>query len=363
MGGVPTKRLSWRTPMVQRQQQQRVARRSLEVKDAARERLAERVDALGDPASYPGDVERVETVETHMSWVFLTETRAYKLKKPIRTERLDYRTVDARRRACETEFVLNRRLADPAYFGVVPVVEVGEDLYVGEEEGRPVDWLVEMRRLPREAMLDERIERADLAPTDIDRLGGKLAHFYQVVEREPAEPRVYRERIVSDLVSKGASLSQPRYGIDKSLIDAVLARQQDWIDDCGDALEARGGAVVEAHGDLRPEHIYFDGEPLIIDCLEFDRSLRLLDPVSELAFLGLECRRAGSAWIGDRVLSLYEERTGDVTSDALVAFYQSYHAVVRAVIAVWHLDDRAIDSEKKWRRNAEQYLEVARRLL
>ena len=79
-------------------------------------------------------------------------------------------------------------------------------------------------------------------------------------------------------------------------------RQADFLANHGDLLEARAaqGRIVEGHGDLRPEHVFLDGEPQVIDCLEFDRDLRLLDPVDELAFLGLECERLGATWIGER---------------------------------------------------------------
>ena len=59
-----------------------------------------------------------------------------------------------------------------------------------------------------------------------------------------------------------------------------------------DSRAARG-CVVEAHGDLRPEHVCLLPEPQIIDCLEFSRDFRILDPADELAFLALECERLG----------------------------------------------------------------------
>lgn len=121
----------------------------VEAPDGARKRLAATVAALRRPESYPGDVRSVEAIETHMSWVFLTESRAYKLEKPMRTAVLDHTTIEARERACHTELRLNRQLAASVYLAVVPVVAVEGDLRVGAA-GTPIDWLVEMRRLPRD---------------------------------------------------------------------------------------------------------------------------------------------------------------------------------------------------------------------
>ena len=96
----------------------------------------------------------------------------------------------------------------------------------------------------------------------------------------------------------------------------------------------------------------------MIDCLEFSRRLRLLDPVSELAFLGLECRRLGAGWIGERLLNEYAEASGDDVPPTLVDFYQGYHALVRAAVAAWHLDDGALNSDGVYREKARGYLKM-----
>jgi aminoglycoside phosphotransferase family enzyme len=105
---------------------------------------------------------------------------------------------------------------------------------------------------------------------------------------------------------------------------------------------------------------------VIIDCLEFSKQLRSLDPISELAFLALECRRLGAAWIGERLLADYAARSGDRAPAELNPFYQSQHALIRAAIAVWHLDDgddtRAAAGDV-WRERARGYLSMAAELL
>lgn len=53
-------------------------------------------------------------------------------------------------------------------------------------------------------------------------------------------------------------------------------------------LPARGRRIAEGHGDLRAEHVCLAAPISVIDCLEFDRNLRLLDPAREMALLALE---------------------------------------------------------------------------
>ncbi len=327
----------------------------------ANERFGARVEALQRPASYPGDVREVEAIETHMAWVFLTESHAYKLKKPIRTPHLDHTSLEARHRACQTELELNERLAASVYLDVVALVENDEGMRV-EAEGRAVDWLVKMRRLPRQLMLDHCIQAGDVTPDAINRLVTKLARFYATAEPAPLEPSAYRRHIAEDIESKAASLEQPHYGLRSTEIQPAVAALQRWLADHGHLLEERADRVVDAHGDLRPEHVCLEREPVVIDCLEFDRSLRLLDPVSELCFLGLECRRLGAPLIAERLLTDYALHSGDWTSTRLASFYASYHAVIRAAVAMWHLDDDAVEEADKWRRRARWYLNIPRRV-
>jgi aminoglycoside phosphotransferase family enzyme len=121
----------------------------------------------------------------------------------------------------------------------------------------------------------------------------------------------------------------------------------------------RARRIIEAHGDLRPEHICLTDPPVIIDCLEFNRNLRLLDPVDELSFLGLECERLGAPLVGATMLDLYREATGDAPAEELIAFYKSYRACLRAKIAAWHLRDSEIREPEKWPALARTYLELA----
>ncbi|HSR70839.1 MAG TPA: hypothetical protein VLL72_00535, partial [Kiloniellales bacterium] len=79
--------------------------------------LAAKVAVLRDPAHYPEPTRSVYPFETHMSWVFLTDRYAYKLKKPVAYDSLDFRSLAARKHFCGEELRLNRRLARNVYVG------------------------------------------------------------------------------------------------------------------------------------------------------------------------------------------------------------------------------------------------------
>lgn len=330
--------------------------------------------ALERPQAYPHPTRHVESIETHMSWVFLTETRAYKLKKPLRTELIDHSTLDARRRACEREVRLNRRLAPDVYLGLAPVaardggVALGppRDLPVERDPGPGVvDWLVVMRRLDRRLTLEHRIEEGVAGPDDAARVAGVLARFYARAERVEWSGGAYRGRLEREVKRYRREIDGAiaRHGLEA--FEDVTAAQLGLIRAAPELFDARarGRRIVDAHGDLRPEHVFLEERPAIIDCLEFDRDLRLLDGASEMSFLALECARLGAPRLGEALLEAYAQEAEDAIPAPLLRFYQSHHACIRAVVALWHLDDPRADSRSKWVRKAHRYIELAAQLV
>ncbi len=304
---------------------------------------------------------RVETKQTHMSWVFLTPAHAWKLKKPVRTAYLDFSTPEARRRDCEKEVRLNRRLAPDVYRGVVPLTADERHHFQLNRDGKPVDWLVCMRRLPSDRMLDEIIARHSVSEEDLLRLASLLASFYRrAVPIRMTGPQ-YRRRLAAHIEAAGAELLKPEYRLPANLVESIISSNLEFLRRNPALFDSRAqaGKIVDAHGDLRPEHICLEQhQAVIIDCLEFNRDLRILDAASELTFLALECERLGAPNIGGLVFDRYREETGDRPSKELLAFYESCHACVRAKIAVWHLKDSGVGDRASWIGKAMDYLNI-----
>lgn len=304
----------------------------------------------------------VECVETHMAWVFLSERRAWKLKKPIRLPYLDHSTVEQRRHSCLQELRLGRRLASNVYQRVVPLVAGPRGLAIGpmgegpDHAGEIVDWLVVMRRLPAERMLPRMLACGTATPADAEALGDLLAGFYRDAVRAPWSGFGYRHRLRDTVIADAGELVER--GAPRSQIAAVVQAQLAAIEHEARALEARiaDGRVVDAHGDLRPEHVCLESPPVVIDPLEFDDELRMLDAVSELAFFALECERLRATWFGNRVLARYVECSGDRVPPAVVALYRNQHALTRALIALRHIDDALPADQPRWRAKADEYL-------
>jgi predicted phosphoribosyltransferase/aminoglycoside phosphotransferase family enzyme len=344
----------------------RVARRgtSAAPTGASAHGIEAKVAFLRRPEAYPEKPRAVEAVETHMSWVFLTERHAYKLKKPVHYDGLDFRTPELRRLDCEEELRLNRRLAEDVYLGIVPLTVDRDGTLELEGAGEPIDWLVHMRRLPAERMLDGLIRRARIEEAEVRPAALRLAHFYARARPVEITGPAYRGRLEEGVREDERELREPRYGLARDRVTALARAQLAFLERHPALFDvrAREGRIVEGHGDLRPEHICLTRTPAIIDCLEFSRELRILDPADELAFLALECERLGAAVVGRWFLDSYSRVTGDEPPEALLRFHRTYRALRRAKIAVWHLRDPDVRDPGRWSERARRYLELAARV-
>jgi aminoglycoside phosphotransferase family enzyme len=228
-----------------------------------------------------------------------------------------------------------------------------------------VDWLVQMRRLPADRMLDAAICEGTVDAEDVQKLSQVLADFYRFSHSLFISPAEYRRRFEEDIQRNLIELRDNRYALPKAQVDRLEAAQKQFLTAQGELLEqrARDGRIIDAHGDLRPQHICLTIPPVIIDCLEFNREFRILDPVDELAYLSMECERIGAARIGDKILDYYSEAVGDAYPVELIGFYKAFRACLRAKIAVWHIADHQVKDHQRWLRLARTYLDLAERYL
>lgn len=324
---------------------------------AAASDLADKVSCLASAAAYGLAADAVETRETHMSWVFLTPDRVYKLKKPLRRPFLDFSTLRRRHFFCAEEIRLNRRLAAETYLGVRPLRRDRGSYHLGGK-GRVADWLVEMKRLGAGDMMDRRLADGHVGAGEIAALAGRLCDFYRSLPPQRADGRFYLSHLTGQQRINGAMLRAARLGPADELVAATDAALADMLPE----IEARiaAGHIVEGHGDLRPEHVWL-GQPLqIIDCLEFSRPMRILDPYDEVNYLGMECELLGAGWIRQQLGHVLSLRLGHPPSPRLLAVYGAFRALMRARLSIAHLLERPVRKPEKWRPLALRYLEQAR---
>lgn len=321
--------------------------------------LRDIVAFLSRPDTYRQFPSTIEVRETHLSFVFLSPTDVYKMKKPVAHAYGDLRNLDARGINCRAEVQLNRRLAPAVYLGVVAVTQETDGALALNGSGQVVEWLVHMQRLPEAAMLDYLILHGALQPAAVTALADRLGEFFAQQGGVDITSECYRAQLRQQLEISVQLLARSEFGL-AAAASAVHAALSRYLDD-GRELAARvdAGRIIEGHGDLRPEHVCLSTPPVIIDCLEFSRDLRLLDPFDEIAFLSLECARLGAAWVAPLLQRSIEARLHDHPPASLSAFYAALRACVRARLAVAYLLEPAPRRVQEWVPLARDYLACA----
>ena len=139
--------------------------------------------------------------------------RVVKVKKPVDYGFVDHTTFESRRRSCEDEVRLNRRVTDGVYLGVVPIVR-GAAGYRVDAEGTPVEWATLMRRLPAEGMLDALLAAGMIPPGLGDRLAERLIPFHRngaaFCEGPPDEVAAAASAVVTANLTELEPFAEPR---------------------------------------------------------------------------------------------------------------------------------------------------------
>jgi aminoglycoside phosphotransferase family enzyme/predicted kinase len=317
--------------------------------------------ALLRPEAYEADPGRIELRATHASWVFLTAREAWKVKRPVDLGFLDFRSIESRRRACEEEVRLNRRLAPDVYLGVNPVRRTPAGFgFVGD--GAIVDWAVRMRRLPDDASASALLAEGRLDARLLARLAGRLAAFLQ---EAPVASHFGMPDAVAFNLDENFDQVAPFVGdlVDQQTFDQVqmfqrreLARQRERF--VARVAEER---IREGHGDLRLEHVYFlpapDGrlEPTVIDCIEFNERFRCGDAAAELAFAAMELEAAGRPDLAAGLVARFAEASDDFGLYGVLDFYLSYRAWVRGKVAAFVASDPSAGGELRAAKRVEAH--------
>jgi uncharacterized protein len=313
------------------------------------------LDDLGRPEAYPAPrPSQVTQVTTHISWVFLTDREVWKLKRPVDYGFVDYTTLERRRRCCEDEVRLNRRLAPDVYLGVVPV-RLGPRGHWFGADGEIVDYAVRMRRLADEHSAKALLRRNALTPDHLTRLAARLAQFF--LDATPT-PEAGAIETIFDNVIENFAQAEPFVGrfLSRDTFDAVRAWQLGILAQESGRFRGRveQGRIRDGHGDLRLEHVYFEGsEPLAIDCVEFNERLRHGDTAADVAFLAMELTARAQADLAELFLAAFALESEDYDLYGVVNFYAGYRAWVRGKVAAFLAADPSTPPEKAARKAEE----------
>ncbi len=329
--------------------------------DAQRSRLAALARVLARTEGAP------RLFETHISWVLVTERHAYKFKKALRLDFLDYSTLQARRHCCEEELRLNRRLAPELYLDVVALCGEAAQPRLAAADAAPAadtvfDYAVRMRAFPQQALWSTRLPAGQVGAGEIDQLAARLARFHAAAAAAPqgsdwGTAAALRRTAEQDLAEVAALLGA---GPARASLQAL----SHWLEYCAPAparFDERRvqGRVRECHGDLHCGNILtLDGVVEVFDCIEFCDRFRWIDVVNDLAFIVMDLRFHGRAELAARLLDRYLRDSGDYAGLAMLPYYQAMRALVRAKVCLLRAAGGGDDAARQ-AQLGQQYLAFA----
>ncbi|MGQ0622680.1 MAG: bifunctional aminoglycoside phosphotransferase/ATP-binding protein [Panacagrimonas sp.] len=320
------------------------------------------IQSLLTPTAYPHPVADLRMVETHISWVLLTGSYAYKIKKPVNLGFLDFSTLALRHVACLEELRLNRRFAPELYLDVVPICGPAETPVIGGA-GPVIEYAVKMLEFPQAAQLDRLLAAGQLEPADIEALATSIAEFHQAAPRASADgPYSLPEAIQKDAHDNLVRLLPRTESRTHERLE-TLAR---WTKTRGETLSdlmtarRRDGFVRELHGDLHLGNLARVGSRMLpFDCIEFSADFRWIDVISDFAFLTMDLQFRGRSDLAYLALNRYLESTGDYAGVPLLRYFEVYRALVRAKVALIRGDTAVGDVRAAQARDLDRYVRTA----
>ena len=308
-------------------------------------------EQLLNPSVYPVSTRTVELIQTHVSWLFLTDTHVFKIKKPVNFGFLDFSTLELRLFYCQEELRLNRRLCPEIYERIIALHESDSGVtFVGD--GNAIEYAVMMKRLPADRMLDRLVDNGTISPEEIRIVARKIHDFHSNAQTSP-------------IISQFGSPEQIRFNWQENfdqtrqfrittLPTATSETIRSYVETCLEELRSlfaervKNGSIRDCDGDIHLGNIcLLDSTPQIFDCIEFNERFRFSDIAADIAFLLMDLDYHRRSDLADAALATYTAASGDSDLAKIIVFYKVYRAFVRGKVESMQLLDSGITPEKR----------------
>lgn len=316
---------------------------------------------LLDPASYGGGGP-VEAIETHISRIFLTGERAYKMKRAVKLPYVDFSAPALRLAACEKEVELNSKTAPGLYLGVRRITREADGKLAFDGAGQTVDAAIEMVRFDQSKLLDRMATAGELTPALMTAVARMIVGYHRAAPTIHNGSGSSNLAGVLDINEAGFATShvftKPQIERFAQAFRTALARHSELLD-----RREAAGKVRRCHGDLHLRNIcLFDGEPRLFDCIEFNDQIASIDVLYDLAFLLMDLWHRGFPQLANLVMNRYLDEADDEDGFILLPFFMAVRAAVRAHVTATQVEEGSADS-LKLTAEARSYFDLAQGLL
>jgi uncharacterized protein len=321
------------------------------------------VQALLTPEAYPQKTGKIELIQTHISFVFLTEKHVYKVKKAVNFGFLDFSTLDKRKFFCEKELELNRRLCPEIYLEVVPITK-SQGIKVGGS-GQVVEYALKMKRLPQEKIMTLLLKEGKIGLKTVDEIAQIVADFHSKAASNNEINQFGSLKIVKTNWDENfaqttkyinQTISQKQFQFTQTKINDFMMKNQALFES-----RIAGGRIRDCHGDLHSGNIFVTDKICIFDAIEFNYRFRYSDVAADVAFLAMDLDFQKRSDLADHFIERYLAYSKDTQLPLLLPFYKCYRAYVRGKVISFRLDDQNINQNEKETatKEAQEYFKLA----
>jgi aminoglycoside phosphotransferase family enzyme len=321
------------------------------------------VEAMLKPEAYTQDPGKIELIQTHISFVFITRNYVYKVKKAVNFGFLDFSTLDKRHFFCEKELELNRRLCPEIYLEVVPIKKSGVIKVDGE--GETIEYALKMKRLPQERIMSDLLKENKVNKKTINDIAQIVAQFHSKAQTNPEISQFGSLKIVKtnwdenfDQTTKyiNQTIPQTEFQFIQTEINSFIAKNTLLFES-----RIADKRIRDCHGDLHSGNIFITDKICIFDAIEFNDRFRYSDVAADVAFLAMDLDFQKRSDLADYFIERYLAYSKDRQLLKLLRFYKCYRAYVRGKVISFRLDDPNITQEEKAfaTKEAEAYFKLA----
>lgn len=316
------------------------------------------IQNLQKSSAYDHPVKYCKLLETHISWIILTGDTAYKIKKPVDFEFLNYSTLEKRRYYCEEEVKLNKILAPELYLEVVSINGSIENPQINGK-GEVLEYAVKMREFSQENLFTQLLARKALNENLIEKLAQYIAEFHQKTPVAPQHLALGSPANVHAPVLQ--NFDQMLSMVNDAEDQRKLLALQEWANQQFQQhhilFQERKdkGFIRDCHGDLHLGNIIlYHEKPILFDRIEFNDEFRWTDVIADIAFLAMDLEEHQEPELANQLINSYFKYSGDYEGLSLLPYYQSYRAIVRAKITLFRLAQPGLNETEK-KENTEKY--------
>jgi aminoglycoside phosphotransferase family enzyme/predicted kinase len=293
--------------------------------------------------------KKARVIQTHISWVILDGSCAYKIKKPVRFSFVDYSTLEKRKHFCEKENQINSMLCPDLYLGTVSIRKKGKKIYIGKD-GKILDYAVKMRELPQEHRMDHLIQKKGVQYDHVRKIAEILVDFH--VKTAQASNKFGSIKVIKENFTPSFKAKEimDKFFSASEKVDKIKEKVNIFLENNEDLFKRRvfEGRIRNCHGDVRTKNIFIhEGQIYLFDAIEFNLKISSCDVAAEIAFLAMDLDFYGRKDLGQVFLHKYIEATNDLEIDKIFDFYQCYRAMVEALVQSYLLADVEVGRKRK----------------